>query len=303
VSAVDFHAAAGRAAFARRVAAGEIDEATWTHRAHLAVALHFVETRGLSEALADMRAVLAVVLRTLGIPADRYHESITRAWMEVVERTFRSDPNHAFSPLETHADKTFLRRFYRVETLTSDVARARFVPPDLGPIEAAAVLPAVRLRWATETDLDDVRRLFRAYEAELGIDLCFQGFDRELAELPGAYAAPGGRLLVAEHHSDQTLVGCAALRPEPSSTDAGELKRMFVAPAFRGKARLGRRMAEALRTAARDEGYRVLRLDTLARLEAAVHLYESLGFERTAPYTGNPEPDVLYFEKPLDLIS
>ncbi len=300
---VDFHAAPERAAFAQRVAAGEVDEATWTHRAHLAVALHFVETRGSAEALTDMRALLAVVLRTLGIPPDRYHESITRAWMEVVERTFRSEPANAFARLETHADKTFLRRFYRVETLSSDVARAGFVPPDLGPIEAATAPPAIRLRWATETDLDDVRRLFRAYEAELGIDLCFQGFDRELAELPGAYAPPGGRLLVAEQQSDRVLVGCAALRAERSSNDAAELKRMFVAPAFRGKARLGRRMADALRVAACDEGYRVLRLDTLARLEPAVHLYESLGFERTAPYTENPEPDVLYFEKALDLIS
>ncbi|MGE5146462.1 MAG: GNAT family N-acetyltransferase, partial [Candidatus Eiseniibacteriota bacterium] len=137
-------------------------------------------------------------------------------------------------------------------------------------------------------DMRTARALFQEYADWLGIDLSYQDFERELAELPGAYAPPKGRLLLGE--VDGAAVGCIALRPlEPG---IGEVKRLYLRPALQGRG-LGRRLAETLVAEARLIGYRTLRLDTLARLTAANTLYASLGFRPIAPYYRNPTEGVL----------
>jgi ribosomal protein S18 acetylase RimI-like enzyme len=135
------------------------------------------------------------------------------------------------------------------------------------------------------------RDLFCEYAAESQLDLCFQNFEAELAGLPGAYAPPDGRLLLALY--EEQLAGCVALR----RLDEGvcEMKRLFVRPAFRGLG-LGRELARRVIEEARAAGYATMRLDTLARMQAAVALYESLGFRRIAAYRPNPLEDVVYME-------
>lgn len=155
---------------------------------------------------------------------------------------------------------------------------------------------AVELQTAeTRADLEAARRLFVAYADELGVDLCFQGFDRELGELPGRYGPPRGRLVVAWRGEE--AVGCAGLRDLGGGV--AELKRMYVEPTHRGGG-LGRRLATTLLADARALGYGRVRLDTLSSLLPAIALYESLGFRRIDPYYENPYGDVVYLE--LDLI-
>jgi ribosomal protein S18 acetylase RimI-like enzyme len=143
-------------------------------------------------------------------------------------------------------------------------------------------------------DLDAVRDLFRAYERWLGISLEFQGFAAELAGLPGKYAPPAGALLVARDPAG--LAGVVAMRPH--APDLCEMKRLYVRPAHLGRG-IGRALAGAIVAAGRRAGYRAMRLDTMARMTAAVALYRSLGFVEIPAYTHNPEPDVLYFERAL----
>ncbi len=144
---------------------------------------------------------------------------------------------------------------------------------------------------SSPAQLDAARTLFREYQRAIGVDLCFQGFERELRELPGAYAPPEGRLLLAVEGGEP--VACGALRPIAPSI--AELKRMWVRPAFRGR-KLGRAIAEALVDAARARGYRSVRLDTLATMQEARALYRSLGFHEIPAYYPNPLPGVLYME-------
>ena len=143
----------------------------------------------------------------------------------------------------------------------------------------------------TPDSLPVVRELFVEYADATGLDFCFQKFDQELAELPGRYAPPSGRLFVAMH--DGRAAGCVALRKLEGATC--EMKRLYVRPAIRGQ-KVGRQLAEAVIAAAREVGYQRMRLDTLASMKAAIDLYESLGFQRIAAYYENPIPDVVYLE-------
>jgi len=143
-------------------------------------------------------------------------------------------------------------------------------------------------------DIERARSLFREYETSLGVDLCFQGFEQELAGLPGAYAPPSGRLLLAV--DDGRPAGCIALRP--LGADGCEMKRLYVRPEFRGR-RVGRLLAERLLAEARAIGYARLRLDTLPSMKEAIPLYRSLGFAEIAPYYANPVPGALFMELAL----
>lgn len=143
-------------------------------------------------------------------------------------------------------------------------------------------------------DLGSVRALFIEYGQSLGFSRCFQGFDQEVAGLPGAYAPPGGRLLLARVGG--RVAGCVGLRPLAADGADGvaEMKRLYVRPEHRG-AGVGRCLAEAAVAAARASGYRTLRLDTLSAMGAARRLYEKLGFVEIAADCHNPLPEVRYY--------
>ncbi len=152
--------------------------------------------------------------------------------------------------------------------------------------------------------LDAVRMLFREYAAEIKIELCFQGFERELAELPGYYAPPAGRIYLATMPESETsgsetypqFAGCVALRP--ISADICEMKRLYVRPRWRGTG-LGRRFTLATIAAAREIGYSRMRLDTIDTMQVAIALYRSVGFVAVPPYYHNPLAGATFME--LDL--
>lgn len=144
-----------------------------------------------------------------------------------------------------------------------------------------------------------VREIFRDYAASLSLALDFQDFDHELDNLPGEYAPPRGALVLAM--VDGALAGCCALRPLDSCdyTNAAEMKRLYVRPAFRGFG-LGRQLAEAILDEARRAGYGCVLLDTLDDMEAARALYVDLGFEEIPPYYHNPHAGAHYLKVNLD---
>jgi putative acetyltransferase len=147
----------------------------------------------------------------------------------------------------------------------------------------------------TAPQIAQVRELFLEYAESLGFSLCFQNFDQELAELPGDYAPPAGRLLLAEY--DAQLAGCVALHKLDSAIC--EMKRLYLRPQFRGKG-LGRLLAERIIAEARQIGYQRMRLDTVEPvMKDAVAMYRRFGFKEIAPYRPNPNPGVLYLELQL----
>ncbi|MHB8753749.1 MAG: GNAT family N-acetyltransferase [Candidatus Acidiferrales bacterium] len=139
-----------------------------------------------------------------------------------------------------------------------------------------------------------VRELFVEYSESVGVGFCFQGFTEELAQLPGEYARPWGRLFLA--FDDMQVAGCGALRRIDAQTC--EMKRFYVRSAFRGKG-FGRELIHALIDSAREIGYARMRLDTLPSMTKAIAIYRSLGFEEIAPYRTNPVPGALFFERRL----
>lgn len=152
-------------------------------------------------------------------------------------------------------------------------------------------MTAVRIHQAeTQTDIAAVREIFREYETWLGLDLCFQGFEDELINLPGKYAPPRGRLYLA--NVDGETAGSIALRP--LGPDACEMKRLFVREEFRGM-RIGKILIEKLIEDASAIGYGTMRLDTFPpKMGNAVRLYDSYGFREIAPYYDNPNDGVLF---------
>ncbi|KAK4897301.1 hypothetical protein LTR27_004821 [Elasticomyces elasticus] len=146
-------------------------------------------------------------------------------------------------------------------------------------------------------DLADIAELFKAYAQSLGIDLAFQDFSNELANLPGKYAAPSGAILLA-HNSSNQAIGCVGLR---SLSDPGycEMKRLYVSPQGRG-AGLGRLLADAVVQEAKRLGYKTMRLDTLETMSSAQALYKSLGFREVEAYYETPLAGTIFLELMLD---
>lgn len=157
----------------------------------------------------------------------------------------------------------------------------------------------------TETDIQDITRLFTSYASSLGIDLTFQNFTAELAGLPGAYSPPTGCLLLARDAAREAI-GCVALRAHPATAKSMqpiadrrshfcEMKRLYIHPSARGTG-LGRRLVEELLLVAKALGYRAIRLDTLPSMSAARELYLSLGFRPVEAYYDTPIEGTIFLE-------
>jgi ribosomal protein S18 acetylase RimI-like enzyme len=172
----------------------------------------------------------------------------------------------------------------------NDMTRSSSVRSVPSVIEGFSITQA-----SSPEQIAQARELFLEYGNSLGFSLCFQSFDKELAGLPGDYAPPEGRLLLAEY--ERQLAGCGALhRLEP---EICEMKRLYLRSAFRGKG-LGRALTETLIGEARSIGYRRMRLDTVEpMMKDAVSLYRRLGFKEIAPYRPNPIEGAMYMELEL----
>ena len=143
-------------------------------------------------------------------------------------------------------------------------------------------------------DLEQTRILFREYAEQVDAPCCFATFNDEVASLPGEYALPAGRLFLARSNGE--AAGCVAMRRLDSSS--GEMKRLYVRQPFR-RDRLGRTLAKLVITAAREQRYRRLVLDTLPKMHEAIALYKSLGFAERGPYSDEPTPGAIFFELTL----
>ena len=148
----------------------------------------------------------------------------------------------------------------------------------------------------TPEGVESARELFKEYSAWLGLNLCFQNFEKELAELPGDYVPPAGRLFLAIE-GDQ-VAGCVALR-RLGNGGVCEMKRLYVRPEFRGRG-LGRELTRAVINAAHEVGYERMRLDTLpGKMDRAIAMYRSLGFQEIDPYYDNPVAGATFMELSL----
>jgi putative acetyltransferase len=162
---------------------------------------------------------------------------------------------------------------------------------------SSALDASMKLRQAiSANDVQEVRELFAEYHSGLGINLCFQQFDKEVSELPGEYVPPEGSLLIAGEN-DQ-VAGCIALRKLEEGTC--EMKRLYVRPEFRGTG-LGRTLAQTIIDVAREAGYKRMRLDTLpGKMDQAIAMYRKLGFRNIPSYYNNPVEGAVFMELVLD---
>jgi GNAT superfamily N-acetyltransferase len=169
-------------------------------------------------------------------------------------------------------------------------------PPNYtAPPVSPAAKPLIFAQANSAPQIAQARELFLEYAQSLGFSLCFQNFDQELADLPGDYAPPAGRLLLAEFEGQ--LAGCVALHKLDSAVC--EMKRLYLRPQFRGKG-LGRTLAERIIAEARHIGYQRMRLDTVEPvMKDAVAMYRRFGFKEIAAYRPNPNAGVLYLELQL----
>lgn len=152
------------------------------------------------------------------------------------------------------------------------------------------------LEVTSQEDIEQVRTLFTEYRAELVVEPCFQSFDEEIAALPGSYAPPGGKLLLAKVVGQP--VGCIGLRPFPAD-GACEMKRLYVRPPFRGD-KIGMQLAERIVQEGRDLGYRSMRLDSHPdSMAAAIRMYRKLGFREVTPDPLPPIDGLIYMELTL----
>ena len=169
-------------------------------------------------------------------------------------------------------------------------------PPVPSAFSASSAVKSLSVSEAESTaHIAHARELFLEYAQSLGFSLCFQNFDKELAGLPGDYAPPEGRLLLADY--DGQLAGCIALHKlEPGIC---EMKRLYLRPRFRGKG-LGRVLADRIIAEAHQIGYQRMRLDTVEPImKDAVAMYRKLGFKEVAPYRPNPIAGAMYMELEL----
>ena len=143
-------------------------------------------------------------------------------------------------------------------------------------------------------ELEKIKELFQEYSAALGIDLDFQDYEKELANLPDKYTFPHGRLYIATYNN--VLAGCVALRP--LNGNRSEAKRLYVRPPYR-KLKIGNTLVEKIITDAKDIGYDNIVLDTLASMKPAIGLYKKLGFYEIEPYCYNPIKDAIFLQKDL----
>ena len=150
------------------------------------------------------------------------------------------------------------------------------------------------IRMARTEEMDEVRNLFREYQDFLDFDLCFQSFERELADLPGDYALPMGCLYLALQ--EQNIVGSIAIRP--LKNEVCEMKRLYLRPPARSRG-LGRALCTTVIDWAQKVGYKKMKLDTVSKLQSAIQLYRNLGFLPCEQYCENPQPDVEFFELSL----
>ncbi|MGB9721631.1 MAG: GNAT family N-acetyltransferase [bacterium] len=146
----------------------------------------------------------------------------------------------------------------------------------------------------SDEQISIVRELFKEYASGLGFDLCFQNFDKELAELPGDYASPDGRLILAVN--DGKIAGCVALRK--LAVNICEMKRLYVKPEFRGMG-IGKKLVKFIIDEAKKIGYSYMKLDTVPAMKEAIALYRSMGFYEIEAYRENPIEGAKFMELKL----